>query len=206
MTEDFMKINDIETPRLLLRGFTKEDALWAYSIWNDPEMGQYLPDEAKEEIDEEYLKMYALKYEDNIPKDIPYFKKMFSRGFLNWVKTGKNNNSTGNGALMRLSPVAYLFNDYIKLNENIFLLTNCSHHSSEALSSAYLMGQIIYYARKSMTKDEIVDTLSEELLESDNTLSYKALIELREEKGMTIEDKDLKAQYENYVFNTTNKK
>ena len=52
-----MKINDIETPRLLLRGFTKEDALWAYSIWNNPEMGQYLPDEAKEEIDDEYLKM-----------------------------------------------------------------------------------------------------------------------------------------------------
>ena len=47
-----MKINDIETPRLLLRGFTKEDALWAYSIWNNPEMGQYLPDEAKEEIDD----------------------------------------------------------------------------------------------------------------------------------------------------------
>ena len=52
-----MKINDIETPRLLLRGFTKEDALWAYRIWNNPEMGQYLPDEAKEEIDDEYLKM-----------------------------------------------------------------------------------------------------------------------------------------------------
>lgn len=47
-----MKINDIETSRLLLRGFTKEDALWAYSIWNDPEMGKYLPDEAKEEIDD----------------------------------------------------------------------------------------------------------------------------------------------------------
>ena len=57
LTEDFMKINDIETPRLLLRGFTKEDALWAYRIWNNPEMGQYLPDEAKEEIDDEYLKM-----------------------------------------------------------------------------------------------------------------------------------------------------
>lgn len=44
-----MKINDIETSRLSLRGFTKEDALWAYSIWNNPEMGQYLPDEEKEE-------------------------------------------------------------------------------------------------------------------------------------------------------------
>ncbi len=51
-----MKIELIETPRLLLRGFTKDDALWAYRIWNDPEMGQYLPDEAMEEIDREYLR------------------------------------------------------------------------------------------------------------------------------------------------------
>ena len=49
-----MKIPNIETARLILRGFTKEDALWAYSIWNNPEMGQYLPDEAKEEIDAEH--------------------------------------------------------------------------------------------------------------------------------------------------------
>lgn len=51
-----MKIRDIETARLLLRGFQKEDAIWAYKIWNDPEMGKYLPDEAMEEIDEAYLK------------------------------------------------------------------------------------------------------------------------------------------------------
>lgn len=51
-----MKINHIETDRLLLRGFSKDDALWAYSIWNDPEMGEFLPDEAKDNIDPEYIK------------------------------------------------------------------------------------------------------------------------------------------------------
>lgn len=59
-----MKIEPIETPRLILRGFTKKDALWAYSIWNDPEMGQYLPDEAKEEIDPEYIKELEVLGED----------------------------------------------------------------------------------------------------------------------------------------------
>ena len=59
-----MKIIPIETSRLTLRGFTKEDALWAYSIWNDPEMGEYLPDEAKEEIDPEYIKMLEALGED----------------------------------------------------------------------------------------------------------------------------------------------
>ena len=59
-----MKIEPIETRRLTLRGFTKEDALWAYSIWNDPEMGEYLPDEAKEDIDPEYIKMLEALGED----------------------------------------------------------------------------------------------------------------------------------------------
>ena len=51
-----MKIESIETERLYLRGFTREDARFAVGIWNDPEMGQYLPDEAMEEIDPEYLR------------------------------------------------------------------------------------------------------------------------------------------------------
>ena len=54
---DTMKILPIETPRLLLRGFAKEDARFAISIWNDAKMGEYLPDPAMEEIDEEYLHM-----------------------------------------------------------------------------------------------------------------------------------------------------
>ena len=59
-----MKIESIKTQRLTIRGFTKDDALWAYSIWNDPEMGEYLPDEAKEGIDEEYLKELEVLGED----------------------------------------------------------------------------------------------------------------------------------------------
>ena len=43
-----MKIPTIETPRLYLRGFQKEDARFAAGIWNDAEMGEYLPDEAME--------------------------------------------------------------------------------------------------------------------------------------------------------------
>lgn len=59
-----MKIEPIETMRLCLRGFGKEDACFAISIWNDPEMGQYLPDPAMEEIDPEYLKEIEALGED----------------------------------------------------------------------------------------------------------------------------------------------
>ncbi|WP_310605376.1 GNAT family N-acetyltransferase [Anaerosporobacter sp.] len=51
-----MKIQQIETQRLYIRGFTKDDARFAISIWNDPEMGEYLPDPTLEDIDEAYLK------------------------------------------------------------------------------------------------------------------------------------------------------
>lgn len=52
-------------------------------------------------------------------------------------------------------------------------------------------------------KEEIIEILAEEKVSDDANLSYKALIQLREDSGMTIEDKDLKKQYENYVYNVT---
>lgn len=149
----FIDLNDKNTPEELITkdSFFSDDTILTIAaldaILND---GDY----------EKYLKLYALAFEDKVPKNIPYFEKMFSKRFLDWVKTGKNNNSTGNGALMRLSPVAYLFDDYIKLHENIFKLTNSSHHSSEALSSSYTMGQVIYYAKKGLSKEEIIKKMN----------------------------------------------
>ncbi len=75
-----MKIPPIKTQRLILRGFTKDDALWAYHIWNDPEMGKYLPDEAKEDIDEEYLKeLEVLGDSDECCYLIPVLKDSMQR-------------------------------------------------------------------------------------------------------------------------------
>ncbi len=59
-----MKIDTIETKRLFLRGFEKKDALFAISIWNDREMGKYLPDPSLDEIDEAYLKSVESLGED----------------------------------------------------------------------------------------------------------------------------------------------
>ena len=52
-----MKTNPIHTQRLILRGFQPEDAAFAISIWNDPEMGEYLPDPSIEHVDEAYRQM-----------------------------------------------------------------------------------------------------------------------------------------------------
>ena len=61
-----MRVETIETGRLYLRGFQKEDAVFAISIWNDPEMGEYLPDEAMDEVDEAYLKEIEELSEDEV--------------------------------------------------------------------------------------------------------------------------------------------
>ena len=52
-----MRVQTIETNRLYLRPFERTDARFAISIWNDKEMGEYLLDEAMEEISDEYLRM-----------------------------------------------------------------------------------------------------------------------------------------------------
>lgn len=49
--------------------------MWAYSIWNDPQMGKFLPDEAKKQVDPEYIKMLeGLGDADDCCYLIPVFK------------------------------------------------------------------------------------------------------------------------------------
>lgn len=59
-----MKIPPIETERLYLRGFTPKDARFALSIWNDPEMGEYLLDECMETVSDEYFREIQALGED----------------------------------------------------------------------------------------------------------------------------------------------
>jgi foldase protein PrsA len=53
-------------------------------------------------------------------------------------------------------------------------------------------------------KEEIRKTLAKEKVQQDSNLSTKALIELRKSNKLTIEDKDLSKQYENYIYNYEN--
>ncbi len=54
-------------------------------------------------------------------------------------------------------------------------------------------------------KEEIINTLTDRKISVDSIIAYKALEELRNDYGFTIEDSLLKEQYDNYVYNTTNK-
>ena len=51
------------------------------------------------------------------------------------------------------------------------------------------------------SKKSIMEKLAKEKIDSDKTLSINALVELRKSYGMTIEDSELKSQYEKYISN-----
>ncbi len=49
------------------------------------------------------------------------------------------------------------------------------------------------------SKDKIIETLADELINNDQTISITALTELRKEKGMNIEDSNLNSEYNKYI-------
>ena len=106
------------------------------------------------------LKEYALVYDNKIPKDIPYFKTMFSPGFTKWSKSNFQGDSIGNGAMMRISPVGYLFNTEEDVIKNARLATIPSHNSKIAIESATTVALIIFYARLGLSKQEIISKLN----------------------------------------------
>lgn len=106
------------------------------------------------------LKKYALKYWNKIPKGIEYFKTMFSPGFTAWARSKEQGRSSGNGAMMRISPIGFLFNKEEEVIKNSYLATIPSHNSEEAINCAKTISLIIFYSRKGFTKKEIIEKLN----------------------------------------------
>lgn len=112
---------------------------------------------------EENLKLYGKRYEDYKPDHKPYFKTIFSPGFMKWVNEEKEGTSIGNGAMMRISPIGYMFQSEQEVIKNAKLATIPSHNSEEAIKSSKIVALIIYYARMGMPKEEIINKLNLEI-------------------------------------------
>ncbi|MBQ6498250.1 MAG: ADP-ribosylglycohydrolase family protein [Bacilli bacterium] len=109
---------------------------------------------------EQTLREYILDNIEYKPNFKPYFKNSFSPGAIKWAKGIGRNNSSGNGAMMRISPVGYLFNSEKDVIENARLVTITSHNSKEAIESATIIALIIFYFRKGLTKEEVFQKLN----------------------------------------------
>lgn len=102
-----------------------------------------------------YLKKYIQEYKEYKPDFEPYFKTSFSPNIIKWCNSNTIGASHGNGAMMRISPVGYIFDSKKEVIENARLATIPSHNSKEAIDSASIVALIIYYSKKGYTKDKI---------------------------------------------------
>lgn len=112
---------------------------------------------------DKYLRYYVRKYSSYRPDFEPYFKNPFSLGTMKWVSGNSEGISVGNGALMRISPVGFMFNNEEDVIENARLATIPSHNSMEAVEAATKLALIIFYLRKGLSKEEVYNKLQIEL-------------------------------------------
>lgn len=109
---------------------------------------------------EKYLKEYGKKYAQYKPNHTPYFKTTFSPGFHKWLKGENDGKSIGNGAMMRISSVGYMFKTEGEVITNSKLATIPSHNSNEAVICSEKIALIIFYAKNGMNKKEIMNKLN----------------------------------------------
>ena len=116
---------------------------------------------------EKYIREYGNEFMSYKPNFSPYFKTSFSPGFIKWLKNSEVGFSTGNGAMMRISPVGFMFDSLDEIKEESEKSCICSHNTNEAINCSKIVASIIYLARNGYSKDEIIDLL-------DLDISYKA--------------------------------
>lgn len=102
---------------------------------------------------EESLREYGLK-EIELGKD-KYGRSRFGKGFVLWLKKEKVGDSYGNGASMRISPIAYFYDDLDVILSKTKEATIPSHNHEEAVLGAQAVNTAIYLSRNNYSKEEI---------------------------------------------------
>lgn len=107
-----------------------------------------------------YIREYINKYSDYKPDFSPYFKSPFSPGMMKWAREVSATKSCGNGAMMRISPVGYMFDTETDVISNAYLATIPTHDSYEAINSARIIALMIFYFRNGLSKDLVFNKLN----------------------------------------------
>ena len=107
-----------------------------------------------------YLKKYIHEFEDYKPNCEPYFEGIFSPNIVKWSHLNTIGKSHGNGAMMRISPIGYMFDTEKDVIDNAIAATTPSHNSIEAIDCALIVSLIIFYLRNNEKLDDIYDRLN----------------------------------------------
>ena len=96
----------------------------------------------------------------------------FSRAFFQWIISDnpQQYNSYGNGAAMRISPVAYVGKTEKEIQRLSETVTDVSHNHAEGLKGAEAIAIAIFMARSGSSKDEIRNRIVENYYRMDFTL------------------------------------
>lgn len=114
-----------------------------------------------------FLKYGSLIDQDKLANILKNYAKVhyfagYGRSFLNWINSSTNlpYNSFGNGAAMRISPVAYVSNsleECIRLSD---FVTSITHNHSEGIKGARAISTSIYMLLNGADKSTIKDYIS----------------------------------------------
>lgn len=107
----------------------------------------------------DYLRKYINLFSSYRPNFTPYFRSSFSPGTIKWANKDEIGFSKGNGAMMRISPVGYMFNSEEDVINNAISATVCSHNSDEAIDAAVKVALTIFYLRHGISRREVFDNL-----------------------------------------------
>lgn len=105
----------------------------------------------------EVLKQYGREFCNTQNERKGFFKSPFSPTYIKWANSlgTENGTSQGNGAPMRVSPVAYLFNDLEKVQAEARKTAIPSHNSIQAIKGSECLASTIFLARQKISKNKI---------------------------------------------------
>lgn len=106
------------------------------------------------------IKEYAKRYQSYSPNFKPYFKTPFSPNFMAWANGTTRGTSLGNGAMMRVSPIGFWFDNEKDVQKFSELATVCSHDNKEAVECAKTIALIIFFAKNGFSKTQIKEKLN----------------------------------------------
>lgn len=109
---------------------------------------------------DKYIRQYINKYKDYKPNFNPYFNTSFSPNLIKWSNDNVMGKSTGNGAIMRISPIGFMFDKEEDVIMNAVYATIPSHNSEEAINAAVTLSLMIYYFRRGYNKKEVYNKLN----------------------------------------------
>lgn len=150
--DQFQKVGKIKMNKLIEENsFYSDDTILTIAI-----LDAILNDRNYNKFLREYIKKYS-KYK---PNSKPYFDTIFSPNLIKWSEHNNQGNSHGNGAMMRISSIGYMFNNEQEIIDNVKKATIPSHNSKEAIESATKIALIIYYLRNKISLDTIYKKLN----------------------------------------------